>query len=73
MPKIKNNLSKIFGERLITITEVSKGTGLSRMTLTNLYYRKTKGIQFDTVEKLCDYLKVPMRELFNYIPEKEVK
>lgn len=66
---MKNNISKIFGERLLSIAEVAEASGISRSTLTAIYYRKTKGIQFETIEKLCDYLQVPMSELFEYYPE----
>ena len=70
MPKVKNNISKIFGERLLSITDVSKATGMSRTALTAIYYRKNKGVQFETIEKLCDYLQLPMSELFEYEPPK---
>lgn len=65
-----NNVSRILGERLLSITEVSLKTGISRSTLTNLYYRRAKRIDFITIEKLCDYLEIPMSELFEYEPEK---
>ena len=64
------NISKIFGERLLSITDVSKATGISRTALTAIYYRKNKGVQFETIEKLCDYLQLPMSELFEYEPPK---
>ena len=70
MPKVKNNISKIFGERLLSITDVSKATGISRTALTAIYYRQNKGVQFETIEKLCDYLQLPMSELFEYEPPK---
>lgn len=70
MPTIENKVSRIFGERLLSITDVAECTGISRNTLTAIYYRKTKGVQFETVIKLCDYLQVPMSELFEYEPVK---
>lgn len=36
-----------------TIKRVSAETGISRTTLTTLYYNKGKGIDFSTLEKLC--------------------
>lgn len=56
MIKLDNNLSAILGERLIKITQVSKDTGISRTTLTNLYYKRSKAISGDVLHKLCDYL-----------------
>ncbi|WP_321378439.1 helix-turn-helix domain-containing protein [Trichococcus shcherbakoviae] len=67
---MKNHVSKIFGERLLSITEVSESTGISRNSLTRIYYKRTKAINFETIEKLCDYLQVPMSELFEYEPIK---
>ena len=70
MPTLENKVSRILGERLLSITDVAERTGISRNTLTAIYYRKTKGVQFETVIKLCDYLQVPMSELFEYEPIK---
>lgn len=70
---MKNNISKVFGERLISITEVSAATGIARSTLTNMYYRRNSAIHIKTVEKLCDYLQVPMSELFEYEPAQQDK
>lgn len=64
----KNNFSKILGERLISITRISKETGISRSTLTSLYYKKTKSVRLDTLLKICKYLNVEMSELIVYTP-----
>ena len=39
---INNNFSKLLGERLLKISKVSEETGISRTTLTNLYYRRNR-------------------------------
>lgn len=67
--KMKNYFSRIIGEKLLTISEVHKATGISRGQLTSLYYKRTKGIQFETITKLCDYLQLPMSELLEYSPK----
>nr|DAW90259.1 MAG TPA: Cro/C1-type HTH DNA-binding domain protein [Bacteriophage sp.] len=64
MSTIKNNLSAILGKRLIKISEVSDATGISRTTLTNLYYRRSSGITFEVLDKLCKYLNCDVGELF---------
>ncbi|AEB29580.1 hypothetical protein CAR_c08870 [Carnobacterium sp. 17-4] len=66
---MENNFSRLVGERLLTISEIHVATGISRNQLTALYYRRTKGIQFETVKKLCDFLEIPMSELIEYQPE----
>lgn len=65
---MKNNFSKILGERLITITNFSKETGISRSTLTKLYYRKSKNVELATLKTICDHLQIPLSELIEYVP-----
>lgn len=63
MIKLDNNLSQILGEKLIKISQVSKDTGISRSTLTNLYYKRSKAISGDVLHKLCDYLDCSVGDL----------
>lgn len=53
--KASNRFSTLLGERKLKISKVAKDTGISRTTLTNLYYGKTKGVTFAVLEKLCTY------------------
>lgn len=61
---IKCNLAVLLAERNIKISELSKRTGISRTTLTALAQNHSKGIQFDTFDTLCSYLKIYPNELF---------
>ncbi|WP_369403888.1 helix-turn-helix domain-containing protein [Secundilactobacillus silagei] len=36
---------------------------MSRATLTNIYYGRSKGIQLDTLTKLCSFLEVTPNDL----------
>ena len=62
------NLSVLLAERRLTISRVSADTGISRTTLTALSGRAARGIQFDTMNALCQYLRVTPNELFLYRP-----
>ena len=62
------NLSVLLAERRLTISRVSQDTRISRTTLTSLATRGAKGIQFDTLNTLCQYLKVTPDALFIYRP-----
>lgn len=53
---IDNKFSTILGSRLLKITQVSRDTGISRTTLTNLYYKRSAYITFGVLDKLCKYL-----------------
>lgn len=65
---IKFNLSVLLAERGININKVHKDTGLSRITLSSISNNNGQGIQLDTINKLCQYLKITPGELFLYVP-----
>jgi len=67
---LKNNLSKIMGEKRIKLSELQKLTGLSINTIRRLYYDTTNTISFNTVEKLCDALECTTQDLLEYTPDK---
>ena len=53
---IKSRLAAILGERRAKISAISHATGISRTTLTNLYYCKNAAISFAVLDRLCEYL-----------------
>lgn len=60
---IDNNLSMILGKRLEKISTLSQNTGISRSTLTGLYYKRSKGISLKTLETLCLYFDCKVEDL----------
>lgn len=63
---ISNNFSRLLGERLLKISKIAQDTGISRTTLTNLYYRRTKYVTFDVLDKLCTYLECRIEDILEY-------
>ncbi|PQP85459.1 helix-turn-helix transcriptional regulator [Paenibacillus sp. AR247] len=63
---IKVHLSRIMGEKRLKISELSEMTGLHRNGLTKLYYEKTDGVKFETLEKLCRTLNCSVGELIEF-------
>lgn len=61
---IKCNLAVLLAERNIKISDLARKTGISRTTITALFYNQSKGIQFDTFDTLCTFLKVTPNDLF---------
>ena len=51
------------------ISELSQLTGLSYNTIANIYYEKTKGIDYDTLNKVCWALDCNTQQLLEYIPD----
>ena len=66
---LKNNLSKIMGEKRIRIAELHRLTGISQQAIIALYYEKTKSVQFDTIDKICTALEISVGELFEHVPK----
>ncbi len=63
---IKNRLSIIMGIKKVKIAELSQMTGLNDNTISNLYYERTKGVDFETLDKICWALECKTQELFQY-------
>ena len=63
---IHNNFSILLAERLIKISDVVRDTGISRSTLTNLYYRRSRRIDYEVLDKLCAYLNCGVADILEY-------
>ena len=68
---IKCHLSRLMGEKIFSITEVAKVTGMSNTTVSNLYNEKVKRLDFYTLEKLCKIFNSKVEDLIEYIPDEE--
>ena len=65
---IVNKFSVEAAKKLVKISEIAKQTGISRTTLTSLYYRRSSAITFDILNKLCLYFNCSVSDLFEYLP-----
>lgn len=63
---IHNKFSGLLGERLMKISKISEDTGISRTTLTNLYYRRCTAISFEVLDKLCTYLNCGVEDIVEF-------
>ncbi|EMA6342215.1 helix-turn-helix transcriptional regulator [Bacillus cytotoxicus] len=60
---MRNNFNFILEKKKETISEISRKTGISRTTLTNLYYQRNKAISLDVLEKICIYLNCSVSDI----------
>jgi putative transcriptional regulator len=67
---IKNNLSRILGERRMTQRELTRITGIAPSSVMKLYHGESKYIYFETLEKICTALHITMCDLFEIVPDK---
>ncbi len=61
---LKNNLSAVMGAKRIKIYELAEMSGISRSTITRLYYDRTNTVSFNTLENLCKALECTLDDLF---------
>lgn len=58
-----NNFRVILANQRKSIADVHEVTGVSKSTLTNLYYERSKNPELQTLIKIANYLKVSLDEL----------
>ena len=66
---IVNNISKLMGERRMSITDLAEKADISYVTASNLYHHKSIQIRYDVMNKLCAALGVGIGDLFTYIED----
>lgn len=64
---IINKIDKYLEENDVTIAELSSGTGISRSTLYNLTSGNSRGIQYDTLNKLCMYFDTNISSFIEFL------
>ncbi|SCT27412.1 helix-turn-helix domain-containing protein [Staphylococcus caeli] len=62
---INFNLKEILDDKDMTISKLNELTGISRNSLSLLLNGKSRGIQFDTLEKIVNALNVNIEDLFS--------
>lgn len=66
---IKCHLSKLMGERKLKIADVARAINVHRNTITLLYYEKAKRIDFDVLDKLCNFFDCKVEDILEFIDE----
>lgn len=60
---ISKNLPIFMAQKFIKLSQLSKDTGISRSTLTKIYYSKSEMISFDVLDKLCKYFNCEITDI----------
>jgi len=55
--------------RKITLSELAKSTGISRMTLSRMINNQGYSTVTDHLDKLCTYFECELHELIQYVPD----
>ena len=63
------NLAVLLAKKKLKVSDAVRATGISQSTLLRLYHDKTTRIDFETIEKLCDFLEIEVGDLLIRVPE----
>ena len=66
---IVNHLPTLLAERRLKVADAVRATGVSKTTLHKIYNDQSSRIDFDTIDKLCEYLEVEVGDIFEYVRE----
>ncbi len=64
MKRMKCRLRVLMAEREITQVQLREALGLGSHTISKLYNNRFDRVDRETIEKLCNYFKVDISELF---------
>lgn len=64
---IVNKFSELLEKKGTTIRTISKATGISIQTLTDLKYKRSTRVSFNTITGICDYFDCKIQDLFSYV------
>ena len=70
---IVNHLPTLLAERRLKVADAVRATGVSKTTLHKIYNDQSSRIDFDTIDKLCEYLEVEVGDIFEYVREDKEK
>ena len=62
---MKNNFRVILAKQRKKVLDVYEATGISKSTLTALYYERAKNPSLDTLKKVSSYLGVKLDEFLD--------
>ena len=66
---IRSNLATVLKDKNMTTQEVHEKSGISRNTLRLMIKNESKGVQFETLNKLVEVLNCSVEDIVNYVPD----
>lgn len=63
---IVNHVSRLLGERRLSIKDLERGTGVSYNTLYDWYAGRIRRFDADVLDKLCRFFDVPVGEILEH-------
>lgn len=70
---IRCHLSTLLGTKKLTISEVARLAQINRSTVTALYHETATRVELPAVNALCQALGCNVGDLFEFLPDAEVR
>ena len=68
---IRNRLSRLMGERRLSIQDVARGAGLSYPVVSGLYHDRATRLDIATLDKLCTFFRVQPGDILEWVPPEQ--
>ena len=69
---IRIKLSEVMGRLRIKQSELIRRTGIRPGTINNLYHDRTKRIEVEQLNRICEVLNCQPGDIFEYVPDESV-
>jgi putative transcriptional regulator len=66
---IVNHLSRLLGERRVSVSELQRQSGVPYNSLHQLYHRRTKRLDFETLDAICAALGCSVGDILEHVPD----
>ena len=66
---IVNHLSRLLGEKRMSVAELERASGVPYLSLHQLYHGRAKRADFGTLDKVCRALGVGVGDILEYVPD----
>ena len=66
------HLDELMRMKKITVTDLAKKVGISRVNMSNLKAGKVKAIRFSTLEAICRELNCQPGDILEYVPDEQI-
>ena len=66
-------LDVVIADRKVKSKDLAEFVGITEPNMSLLKQGKVKGIRFDTLERICEYLKCQPGDVLKYVPDEEVR
>jgi len=66
---IVNHLSRLLGEKRMSVAELQRASGVPYLSLHQLYHDRAKRADFGTLNRLCAALGCGVGDILEYVPD----